>query len=175
MSRELTCCNDTYVRGTDAVWRYRWSEPVPGAVDLTLADVFAIHLGPNDSVPMRQLSPDEVSWVKGEAADLENVLLRPSRNGRSAGVGDLVVGMQAPELHVLTMLTVADIGQLAGVSKATIDSYRYRGYLPAPQATRGRTPLWARPIIRHWLDNRPGCGWRTDLYGSTLESARAGG
>ncbi|MFA9431606.1 helix-turn-helix transcriptional regulator [Egicoccus sp. AB-alg2] len=174
MTRELTCCNDTYVRGADGVWRYGWGDPVPGATDLTLADVFAIHLGPTDSVPLRTLTADEVAWVKGEATDLDNVLVRPARNGRSPGVGDLVVGMMAPELHVLTMLTVADIGQLAGVSKATIDSYRYRGYLPAPQATRGRTPLWARPVIRHWLDNRPGCGWRTDLYGSTLEPARMG-
>jgi len=169
MTRELTCCNDSYVRGTDGSWRYSWGESVPGAIDLTLADVFSIHLGPSDTVPLRTLSPEEVSWVRGEATTADDVLVRRPVSGRAPGVGDLVVGMLAPELHVLTMLTVADIGEVAGVSKATIDSYRYRGYLPRPQATRGRTPLWARPIIRHWLQNRPGCGWRTDLYGSALE------
>jgi isopentenyl diphosphate isomerase/L-lactate dehydrogenase-like FMN-dependent dehydrogenase len=171
MARELRCCNDTYTRGADGVWRYPWGDPVPGAGDLTMADIFAIHLGPTDAVPMRTLSPEEKAWIRGESSDLEGVAVRDSDPHRNPSVGDLIVGMQAPELHVLTMLTVADIGDLAGVSKATIDSYRYRGYLPAPQATRGRTPLWARPIVRHWLDNRPGCGWRSDLYGSTLEHA----
>lgn len=52
----------------------------------------------------------------------------------------------------------------ASVSKATIDSYRHRGSLPTPQVVRGRTPLWARPIISHWLATRPGPGWRSDLY-----------
>jgi predicted DNA-binding transcriptional regulator AlpA len=89
-------------------------------------------------------------------------------------VGDLIVGMQAPELHILTMLTVGDIAEVAGVSKATIDSYRYRGVLPEPQATSGRTPLWARPIIRHWLATRSGPGWRSDLYGER-DAANGGG
>ncbi|HSK22185.1 MAG TPA: hypothetical protein VK906_03370 [Egicoccus sp.] len=173
MSTGLTCCNDTYTRDRAGVWRYPWGDQVPGANDLTLSDIFSIHLGPEDDVDMRTLNRDEVAWLKGERVDPANVLVRRT-NGRTAGIGDLVVGMLAPELHVLTMLTVADISELAGVSKATIDSYRYRGYLPQPQATRGRTPLWARPIIRHWLDNRPGCGWRSDLYGSTLEATPSG-
>lgn len=174
MAAGLTCCNDTYARDEAGVWRYPWGAEVPGATDLTLSDIFSIHLGPDDEVPMRPLNQDEIAWLRGDPVDPANVLVRRGP-GRRAGIGDLVVGMHAPELHVLTMLTVADIGELAGVSKATIDSYRYRGYLPAPQATRGRTPLWARPIIRHWLDNRPGCGWRSDLYGSTLASAAPGG
>jgi predicted DNA-binding transcriptional regulator AlpA len=171
MAPELTCCNDTYTRSSDGVWRYPWGDPVPGAVDLTLADVFAISVGdPSpDDVPMRTLTPRELAWVQGETTELDGVLVRRSTNGSPPGVGDLVVGLLAPELHVLTMLTVADIGELAGVSKATIDSYRYRGYLPRPQATRGRTPLWARPIVRHWLQHRPGCGWRSDLYGTTVD------
>ncbi|MBS3940632.1 MAG: hypothetical protein KG028_06690 [Actinobacteria bacterium] len=173
MTRELTCCNDTYTRDATGVWCYPWGDAVPGATDLSLSDIFAIHLGPEDHVPIRTLSRDEIAWVKGERVDPANVLLRRT-SGRAAGIGDLVVGMLAPELHVLTMLTVADVSGLAGVSKATIDSYRYRGYLPQPQATRGRTPLWSRPIIRYWLDNRPGCGWRSDLYGSTLETTAPG-
>jgi hypothetical protein len=114
---------------------------------------------------MRPLAPLELAWLRRESAEVDAVFVRRPPAGQEPGMGDLVVGMLAPELHVMTMLTVADIGQLAGVSKASIDSYRYRGYLPEPQATRGRPPLWARPIVRRWLQTRPGCGWRSDLYG----------
>jgi hypothetical protein len=167
MHAELTCCNDTYTRTSDGTWRYPWGDPVPGAVDLTLADVFALHRSGTDpeDLTMRPLSAAERAWLRGETSDVDAVLVRRTTNGQPPGVGDLVIGMLAPELHVLTMLTVADIGELAGISKATVDSYRYRGSLPPPQATRGRTPLWARPIVHRWSQTRPGCGWRTDLYG----------
>jgi hypothetical protein len=173
----LTCCNDTYERADDGTWRYPWGARVPGASDLTLADVYALqHVGgrPED-LGMRPLTNAELAWLRGETAELEAVLVREPPAGQTAGVGDLVIGMLAPELHVLTMLTVADVSRLAGVSKATVDSYRYRGELPAPQATRGRTPLWARPIVHRWLRNRPGCGWRTDLYGRRLDDSLATG
>jgi hypothetical protein len=172
---ELTCCNDTYTRTADGRWRYPWGDPVPGACDLTLADLLALHVGEAgpEKLAMRPLSPEELAWLRGESVEVDAVLVRRRRAGRDPGVGDLVVGMLAPELHVMTMLTVADIAELAGVSKATVDSYRYRGYLPAPQATRGRTPLWARPIVRRWLHTRPGCGWRSDLYGVSELTASA--
>jgi hypothetical protein len=167
MAQRLTCCNDTYTRTDDGVWRYPWGDPVPAATDLTLADVLSLQRtgGAPEELVMRPLTREEHAWIRGETANIDAVLIRAPANGHTPGVGDLVIGMLAPELHVLTMLTVADISDLAGVSKATIDSYRYRGYLPTPQATRGRTPLWARPIVHRWLQTRPGCGWRTDLYG----------
>jgi hypothetical protein len=168
VSGELEHCNGTYKRGTDGVWRYPWGDPVPGAVDLTLADLLAIQQGcdlDGARIPLRAVSQSELAWLTGRSEDLDRVFVR-RRGSSPPDTGDLVVGMWAPELHVLTMLTVNDIAELAGVSKATIDSYRYRGYLPEPQATRGRTPLWARPIVQRWLDTRPGCGWRTDIYGA---------
>ena len=167
MSAELRYCSGTYFRDPDGVWRYSWGDKVPGAVDLTLADLLAIDQradDPSSPVPMRPVSKEELEWLTGQSENLENVLVR--RNGRRAPTcGDLIVGMSAPELQVLTMLTVSDIAELANVSKATIDSYRYRGYLPAPQAVRGRTPLWSRPVVQRWLQTRPGCGWRSDIYG----------
>jgi hypothetical protein len=177
LSPRLSCCNGTYVRDDDGTWRYPWGDRVPGATDLTLADVYSLQQvgGRPEDLVMRPLTDDELAWLRGETADLEAVLVRDPPAGHCAGVGDLVIGMLAPELHVLTMLTVADISRLAGVSKATVDSYRYRGELPAPQATRGRTPLWARPIVHRWLRNRPGCGWRTDLYGRRLDDSLATG
>jgi hypothetical protein len=166
---ELSCCNGTYTRDPDGVWRYPWGDAVPGGRDLTLADLLALQVEDDDleALAMRPLSPAERAWIRGEATGIDLVLVREPFAGAAVGVGDLVVGMLAPELHVVTMLTVADIGELAGVSKTTVDSYRYRGSLPEPQVTKGRTPLWARPIVRRWLQTRPGCGWRSDLYGVT--------
>lgn len=175
MARLLRCCNDTYLRDPEGVWRYPWGEPVPGATDLTLADLMALDHGRRGSDVMdgfRPLNGDEREWLAGRDHDLAEVLVRNRGSGRRHA-GDLIVGMMAPELHVLTMMTVGDVAEAAGVSKATIDSYRYRGYLPQPQVTQGRTPLWARPIVHHWLATRPGCGWRSDVYGRADALTRA--
>ena len=169
MSAELRYCDGTYVRDPEGTWRYSWGDAVPGAVDLTLADLLAIHqpaFDPATPLDARPVGRQELEWLRDE--NLDNVLVR--RNGRGAPTsGDLIVGMSAPELQVHTMLTVGDIAELAKVSKATIDSYRYRGYLPAPQVIRGRTPLWSRPVVQRWLQTRPGCGWRSDIYGDAAD------
>lgn len=169
MDGELEHGNGAYRRGSDGTWRYSWGDPVPGAVDLTLADLVAIHHGGDAGdaarVPLPGVGEAELSWLSDKGTDLDRVFVR-RRGSAPPSTGDLVVGMWAPELHVLTMLTVDEVAELVGVSKATVDSYRYRGYLPEPQATPGRTPLWARPVVSHWLATRPGCGWRTDIYGT---------
>jgi predicted DNA-binding transcriptional regulator AlpA len=176
MRERLYCCNGTYSRDVNG-WHYPWGEPVPGASDLILSDMMALDttLETADQVRrFRPLNADERRWLAGEPTVTDHLWLSPRHNGGGPHVGDLIVGMQAPELHILTMLTVGDIAEVAGVSKATIDSYRYRGVLPKPQATSGRTPLWARPIIRHWLATRSGPGWRSDLYGER-DTANGGG
>ena len=153
MTQRLRYANDTYERDEFGVWRYRWGDAVPGACDLTLADLLAIHA--SDAVATRELGRAELEWLAGEREDIGEVL--GQRHGdRTPTPGDLVVGMAAPELHVQLMLTVADVAEMAHVSKATIDSYRSRGSLPEPQVQRGRTPLWSRPVIQRWLANRPG-------------------
>lgn len=153
MTERLRYANGTYERDGTGVWRYPWGTPVPGARDLTLADLLAIHAP--DAVATRELGRAELEWLAGERDDVGEVLVQ-QRGRNSPTTGDLVVGMSAPELHVQLMLTVADVAELAEVTKATIDSYRSRGTLPPPQVRRGRTPLWSRPIIKHWLENRPG-------------------
>ncbi len=160
MTERLKYANDTYERDEFGVWRYPWGDPVPGARDLTLADLLAIHT--SDAAATRELGRAELEWLAGERDDIGEVLVQ-QRGDRAPTTGDLVVGMSAPELHVQLMLTVADVAELAQVSKATIDSYRSRGVLPEPQVQRGRTPLWSRPIIKHWLVTRPG---------ATAEAAR---
>lgn len=153
MGQRLRYANDTYERDEFGTWRYRWGDPVPGARDLTLADLLAIHT--SDAAATRELGRAELEWLAGERDDIGEVLVC-QHGDRTPTTGDLVVGMAAPELHVQLMLTVADVADLAHVSKATIDSYRSRGSLPEPQVQRGRTPLWSRPVIKRWLENRPG-------------------
>jgi hypothetical protein len=165
MVEELRVCNGTYVRGAGG-WRYAWGPPVPGAVDLTLADLLTIGAdvaGAEAIGAFRPLTETERRWLAGDAAAGREVLV-DRRGGRQPSTGDLVAGMLAPELHVLAMLTLGDVAETARVSKATIDSYRHRGQLPPPQLVIGRTPLWARPVIAHWLAERPGSGWRRDIY-----------
>ncbi|MCC5950098.1 MAG: hypothetical protein JJT89_16735 [Nitriliruptoraceae bacterium] len=158
-------CNGTYAR-IDGVWRYPWGDEVLGATDLTLGDLIRIdaECACVETVrSFRPLNEAERRWLAGDSSMVEQMLVR-RRPGRRPHAGDLIIGLLAPELHPLTMLTVGEIADAAGVSKATIDSYRYRGFLPEPQASRGRTPLWARPIVRHWLASRPGPSWRSDIY-----------
>ncbi len=160
-------CNGTYAR-IDGVWRYPWGEEVAGATDLTLGDLIRIDIDSQCDCAaavsaFRPLTDAERRWLSGDPSVGDEVLIR-RRPGYRPHAGDLIIGLLAPELHPLAMLTVGEIAEAAEVSKATIDSYRYRGYLPEPQAACGRTPLWARPIVRHWLATRPGPGWRTDIY-----------
>ena len=164
--RTLTTCNDTYTRDADGVWRYPWGHPVPGAIDLTLSDLLSIDatVGCTEAIEaLRPLSPAERRWLTGQSTAIDQIPVR-KRPGVRPHAGDLIIGMSAPELHAMTMMTVGDVAEAAHVSKSTIDSYRYRGYLPEPQITRSRTPLWARPIVRGWLEHRPGAGWRSDIY-----------
>jgi hypothetical protein len=164
----VTCCNGTYERREDGSWWYPWGERVPGAADLTVPQVLGVvdpaALETRDGVAetRRTAAAEEVARVTARFGLERPVLIEEPETGHQR----LVVGVTAPELHAAMMLTVADVAELAAVSKATIDSYRYRGYLPQPQVVRGRTPLWARPVIRHWSTHRPGAGWRTDVYGS---------
>lgn len=145
----------TYVR-RDGTWSYAWGGAVQGAVDVTIVD--ALRRRDGVDIP-RSITEDDVAWacrVHGTSRPLLTVSIRGERR--------LVVGLDAPELQVSATLTVADVSELAGVSKATIDSYRYRGTLPEPQIVLARTPLWVRPVIARWLASRPGAGWRSDVY-----------
>jgi len=176
MAQQLRCCNGTYTRDPDC-WRYPWGDPVHGATDLALGDLIVLDddlQGVEQVDAFRPLTDAERRWLEGDATAIDEIVFR-RRNGHRPDIGDLIIGMQAPELHALTMLTVVDIAEAAGVSKATIDSYRYRGYLPEPQVVRGRTPMWARPIVRHWLESRPGAGWRTDIYRDDPQRGQATG
>ena len=164
MPAPIASCNGTYVRSS-CRWTYWWGDPVPGATDLTLGDLLRFHAGGGVErlEQFRPLTDAERAWLQGDQGAIDEVVLA-TRDGARPTLGDLIVSLSAPELHVLALLTVGDLADAAGVSKPTIDSYRHRGYLPPPQVVRGRTPLWSRPVVTHWLAQRPGAGWRTDLY-----------
>ena len=151
-----SCCYGVYERLPDGRWLYPWGSEVPGARDVTVRDVLELGLldGTVDG------SHHELGRAVGQ-----DPLADPPDDGAAAGDLDRVVGLTAPELHVRAMLTVADVAEMVGVARDTIAAYRYRRYLPEPQAVIGRTPVWSRPIIRHWVEHRPGNGWRTDIYG----------
>lgn len=164
---ERTCCYGVYERTSDGEWLYPWGDLVPGARDLTVRDVLRLGLVHDGSGTSRDeltdgLRNDTLADHHPPGADVD---------WDADGALDRVVGLDAPELHVRAMLTIADIADMTGVAPDTIAAYRYRGYLPEPQAVIGRTPVWSRPIIRHWLETRPGNGWRTDIYGDRAEYA----
>ena len=159
-----TCCYGVYERTRDGEWLYPWGEPVPGARDVTVGDVLRlglVHDGSDTSSEQltTALRDDRLADHDAEQAAVD----------WSDECFDRVVGMDAPELHVRAMLTIGDIADMMEVAPDTVAAYRYRGYLPEPQALIGRTPVWSRPIIRHWLATRPGNGWRTDIYGDRGE------
>lgn len=144
-------------------WIYPWGEVVPGARDLHAADVLrmgasrAAECGDRASLLQTMTDDPLVGHVAVPEGDTE------------MDAHTRVVGMYAPELHACAMLTVSDIAELLEVARDTIAAYRHRGYLPEPQAVIGRTPVWSRPIVRQWMECRPGNGWRTDLYGERSE------
>ena len=55
-------------------------------------------------------------------------------------------------------LTSADVATLAGVTRASIHRYRFRGSIPEPDGYLGRTPWWHEATIRQWLAERPKVG-----------------
>lgn len=130
---------------------------MPGATDLTLSDLVSTPARApfaEQVCRFRPLTVDERRWLAGVSPASDDVFVRSRQPARHDG-HDLVVGMSAPELDPDTMMTLGDIADAAGASKATIDSRRFRGCLPGPQAPRGRTPLWARPVVDRWIADHP--------------------
>ena len=169
MAEALWFGNGTYRRDAGGVWRYPWGDAVYGASDLTLADVPSHGPPQADGIdPDRPITDEDIRRA-ADTLGASGALVRRRSGGHAPRLRDVIVGMQAPELQVTTLLSAAQLAELAGVSKATLDTYRHRGLLPEPQVIVGRTPLWARPIATRWLAERPGQGWRTDLAGRRVK------
>lgn len=65
-------------------------------------------------------------------------------------------------------LSLNGFAQRAGISRATLATYRADGRLPEPDAViggagRGATHGWLPETIDYWITHRVGQGTRTDL------------
>lgn len=60
------------------------------------------------------------------------------------------------------LLTRAEAASLAGISVSTLQSHRYPGEracahpFPPPAMTVSRVPLWSRPDVEAWINERQG-------------------
>lgn len=71
--------------------------------------------------------------------------------------GDIEI--DAPEFLVTQMLDQYQVARIMGIMHASVSRMLTRGDMPQPQIRVGaKTPLWTRPVIKHWLSSRPGRG-----------------
>ncbi|MFF2571051.1 MarR family transcriptional regulator [Streptomyces sp. NPDC058084] len=58
-----------------------------------------------------------------------------------------------------------EVAEESGVAVGTIRYYwsQKRHLLPDPDAMMGTRPGWFPETVRHWVANRPGQGFRSDL------------
>jgi hypothetical protein len=143
-------------------WRYEWGPRVPGARDLTLQELYGFDeaegaRGPVLLVPVDAYQDDaRLAWVAAywdpRAEDREHIAVPAS----SWATKTEILGMYAPELAAGALLDTEASAQLAGCSPRTISNYLARGDMPAPVVRAGGSPLWPRPLLRHWLEVRPG-------------------
>jgi hypothetical protein len=153
-----------YRRDPERGWiRTPTGEPVPGAVDLTLGELFDPPLGELDGAPVRLVPrawasrhPDHpLAWIfaHAEVGDRGPVAVpAPQWDERAA----TVVALGAPELHPFNLVGIDGVAALAGVSAGTVRSYLARQQLPAPLLRLGGSPVWSRLAIERWAAGRRG-------------------
>lgn len=150
----------TYRRDGTGTWRYTVDgDPVPGAQDLLLGDLFHpdVHedgerrVVPRHWVGLRPGHP--LAWVTpfGELGTREPYLVPVDE---WEGHRDDVVGMLAPELHPTQLVGVEEVAGIAGISEVTVRAYVHRRQMPLPVTRVGGSPIWSRPVIEQWLRRR---------------------
>jgi predicted DNA-binding transcriptional regulator AlpA len=157
--RVVTDGNGTYRRDPDGVWRYVIDgTEVPGAADLTLAQLYAPALVDGDRLIVRdwvKATPGHpLLWVL-EHADPTSprapVRVPDELWGERAGQ---VVAMVAPELHPTQLIGMDELAERAGLARATVRSHLHRNTLPPPVARIAGSPAWSRPVVERWLAGR---------------------
>jgi len=184
-----------YRRDVDGIWRYAATgSRVPGASDICLADVVPHFLvGPptHGQVWVARpfaLTTEAFKAVLDELADTPPSFNLPVRipelpdttsvimvpHGAWARHENDVVAMNAPELHPSALMTLDMVAKAARLSSASLTEYIRRGTCPPPQVQLGRSPMWSRPVVSHWLSTRSshrvqvscgGCGEPTEVGG----------
>lgn len=86
---------------------------------------------------------------------------QPVKNAITVTRGE-VTTLMAPELMPDRLLTSHGAAKFLGLSYSTLRSYKATGILPQPVITLNNSPLWTRPVLRAWHQQRPGqgCGER---------------
>lgn len=51
---------------------------------------------------------------------------------------------------MIDLLGLAEIAELLGIRRASVDQLRWRGVLPEPDAMVSGRPLWHRETIERW-------------------------
>ena len=157
--------NGAYWRDADGTWRDTISgEPVPGATDLTLDDLFPAERIKRDGelyrvVPRTWASrrpAHPLAWVfehTDPTAGREPIVVPESAWEQAATVP---VAMAAPELHPIHLVGVDAVASLLGVGAATVRAYAARKQMPEPLTRLGGSPVWSRPFIERWARTRRG-------------------
>ena len=151
----------TYRRDEAGVWRYTvGGEPVPGARDLRLGELYDPEAHPDDPtlrvvprhwVGLRPGHPLAWAMAYGELGTRTPFLV-PADEWSSHV--DNVVGMLAPELHPSRLLAIDEVASIAGISEVTVRAYVHRRQMPQPVSRVGGSPVWSRPVIEQWLRGR---------------------
>jgi hypothetical protein len=160
-----------YRRDRRGTWRYSATgAAVPGARDLTLRSLHRFDVARGHvHVPVELVRTGaELAWCMAwkhtlttrlGGGHVEVVLRVPVDEWERRA--DIPFGLWAPELTPARLLGVADVARIARVTPATITAYLARRRMPPPVARIGNSPVWSRPVIRHWLASRPGQGARS--------------
>jgi predicted DNA-binding transcriptional regulator AlpA len=159
-----------YLRDRRGTWRYSATgQAVPAARDLTLRWLYRFPVRRSHVlVPLDQVRTEaELGWCM----TWKHTLTTSLWSGRSVSVvqvpvgewerrADIPIGLWAPELTVARLLGIGDVARIAGVTPATITAYLARRRMPPPVSRIADSPVWSRPVIRHWMASRPGQGVR---------------
>ena len=166
-----------YYRDHRGRWRYvATGERVPGATDITLARLYG---NPRRGSPWMEVptalarSEEELLWCQDIGAEMgfAAVPRATARSRRDRSISVLLVprtewqqrarvplGMTAPELAPDRLLDLEAVARATGVERATMRAYLARGQGPEPVAHLGGSPMFTRPVVRHWSESRPGQG-----------------
>ena len=156
-----------YVRSVVGEWEYEWGGVVPGARDLRLSDRYSFpeeDLADGRQVLLLPLAlwqaDPALSWCAAYwDPRARDEMIRVPKAAWDAH--DEVVGMTAPELHHL--LDTAAVAKLLRCRPNTITVYLAKGLMPQPVYRFGGSPTWPEPLIRHWLETRPGKAGAAEL------------
>lgn len=167
-----------YYRDHRGRWRYvATGERVPGAADITLARLYGNPRRGSASMEVPTAvarSEEELLWCLDVGAELGFASVpratgRRGRRGRTISVllvpraewqkrAKEPLGMTAPELAPDRLLDLEAVARATGVERATMRAYLARGQGPEPVAYLGGSPMFTRPVVRHWSEARPGQG-----------------